>query len=56
MEKKYFNLKPINLIDLNPVQLKYYPFMISLDKCIGSCTVLTPEICVKKNQKTDILQ
>ena len=21
------------LIDLNPVELKYYPFMISLDKC-----------------------
>ena len=44
------------LIDLNPVQLKYYSFMISLDKCIGSCTVLTPEIRVKKNQKTYILQ
>ena len=25
------------LIDLNPVELKYYPFMISLDKCSGSC-------------------
>ena len=21
------------LIDLNPIELKYYPFMISLDKC-----------------------
>ena len=27
------------LIDFNPVKLKYYPFMISLDKCIGSCNV-----------------
>ena len=25
-----------NLIDLNPVELKYYPFMISLDKFSGS--------------------
>ena len=24
------------LIDLNPVELSYYPFMISLDKCDGS--------------------
>ena len=25
------------LIDLNPFELKYYPFMISLDNCKGSC-------------------
>ena len=25
------------LIDLNPVDFKYYHFMISLDKCSGSC-------------------
>ena len=25
------------LIGLNPVELNYYPFMISLDKCGGSC-------------------
>ena len=24
-------------IDVNPVELKYYPFMISLGKCSGSC-------------------
>ena len=24
------------LIDLNPVEFNYYPFMISLDKCDGS--------------------
>ena len=28
------------LIDLNPVELNYYPFMISLDKCNGSCNAL----------------
>ena len=26
-------------IDMNPVALKYYPFMISLNKCTGSCNV-----------------
>ena len=25
------------LFNLNPVELKYYPFMISLEKCSGSC-------------------
>ena len=29
-------IRPI-LIDLNPVELNYYPFMISLDKCNASC-------------------
>ena len=24
------------LIDLNPVEPEYYPFMVSLDKCSGS--------------------
>ena len=40
------------LIDLNPVELKYYPFMISLVKCSGSCNVLSPKICVPKPKKT----
>ena len=39
------------LLILNPVQLKYYPFMISLDKCSGSCDVLSPRICVPKTTK-----
>ena len=30
-----------SLEDLNPVDLNYYPFMISLDKCNGSCNTLT---------------
>ena len=39
-------------IDLNPVKLGYYPFMISLDKCSGRCNVLSSTICVpKKNKK-----
>ena len=38
-------------IDLNPVELQYYPFMISLDKCNGRCNVLTTKICVPKEIK-----
>ena len=38
-------------IDLNPVELKYYPLMISLDKCSGSCNVLSPKICIPKETK-----
>ena len=37
--------------DLNLVELKYCPFMISLDKCSGSCNVLSPKICVPKETK-----
>ena len=40
-----------SLIDLNPVELKYYPFMFSLYKCTGSCNVLSPKICVPKETK-----
>ena len=38
-------------IDMNPVKLKYYPFMISLNECTGSCNVLSPNICVPKETK-----
>ena len=43
-------IRPI-LIDLNPVELKYYQFMTNLDKCNGSCNVLSPKICVLKETK-----
>ena len=39
------------LIDMNPVELKYYPFMISINKSSGSCNVLSPKICVAKETK-----
>ena len=39
------------LIDLNSIDLKYYPFMISLDKCIQSFNILSPKISVPKNTK-----
>ena len=38
-------------IDFNPVELRYYQFMISLDKCNGSCNLLAPKICVPKNTR-----
>ena len=38
-------------IDVSPVDLKYYSFMTSLDKCTGSCNVLSPKICSKRNKR-----
>ena len=38
-------------IDMNPVKLKYYPFMISLNKCTGNCNVLSPKMSVPKETK-----
>ena len=43
------------LLDLSPVELKYYPFIISLDKCCGNRNVLSPKLYVpKKKQKTNV--
>ena len=43
------------LIGLNPDELKYYPSMISLVKCGGSCNVSSPKICVpKETKKTNV--
>ena len=39
------------LIDMSSDELKYYPFVISLNKCTGSCDVLSPKICVPKETK-----
>ena len=39
------------IIDLNPAEFKYYPFMISLDKYTGSCNVLSRKIYVPKETK-----
>ena len=38
-------------IDLNPVELKYYPFMISPNKYTESCNLLSPKVCVPKETK-----
>ena len=38
----------IPIIDMNPAELKYYIFMIGLNKYTGSSNVLSPKICVLK--------
>ena len=45
-----FMVRP-TLTDLNPVEFKYYPLMISLNKCAGSCNVSCPKIWVPKETK-----
>ena len=42
------------LIDLNYLGLKYYPIMISIDKCTGSCNALSPKNVFHKKQKTNV--
>ena len=39
------------LIDLNPVELNYYSFMISLDECSGSCMFYLQNYVFQKKQK-----
>ena len=56
--KKYLSLndkpwviKP-SLIDLNPVELKYYPFIFNVDKGSGRCNVSSPKICLPNEKNT----
>ena len=35
-------------IDLNPLELKYYLFIISLNKCNGGYKILFQKICIPK--------
>ena len=52
------NVRP-TLIDLNPVEFKYYPVMISLDKCSGSqnaADALSTKIFVPVKQMTQMLK
>ena len=39
------------LIDFNPVELKYYPFLISLGKYTVTCNVSFSKLCVPKEIK-----
>ena len=36
---------------MNPIELKYYSFMIKWTKCTGSCNDLSPKLCVPKETK-----
>ena len=47
------NVRP-TLIDLNPIEPKYYPFMISLDKSNGSSNVVSPKICIPKKKRVNV--
>ena len=38
-------------VDLNNIELKYYSFMISLNKLSGICNVLSPKMCFLKEKK-----
>ena len=53
---QFLNNKPcmvrLIMIDLSPVELKYYPLLVSLDNCNGSCNDLSPKICVPSKTKT----
>ena len=54
LNNKPFKVRP-TLIGFNPVDLKYYPFKISSDKCSGSCNVLMSyqqKFMFRKKQKT----
>ena len=51
----FVNLKPF-LLDLNPVEFKYYPFTITLDKCNGNCNTfndISDKKCVS-NKTEDV--
>ena len=40
------------LIDLNPIELIYYPLIVSLDKCTRGCNALSPKYVFQRKQKT----
>ena len=51
----FLNDKPcvgrLTINDQNHVELNYYLFIISSDKCPGRCNVLSPKICVLRETK-----
>ena len=53
LNDKPYMVRP-TLIDLNSIKLKYYSYIISLDKCNGSCHVLSPKICVPKKKRKEV--
>ena len=53
LNNKLCMVKP-TLIDLNPIELSYYPFLVSVDKCSGSCVLvddLSTKICIPNKPK-----
>ena len=41
----------LTVADMNPVELKYCPFMTSLNKCTGICNVFSPKIRAPEETK-----
>ena len=52
-EQQYMvSITIFTIFDMNPVELKYHSFMISLNKCTGGCNVLSTKIMsFKRNKK-----
>ena len=47
-------VKP-TLTDMNPVALKYYPFLISLNKCTARYNVVSPKnMCSKRKERHNV--
>ena len=51
MNHVWLDLLLLIIIDMNPVELKYYLFMICLNKCSGTCFVWSPKVFVLKETK-----
>ena len=51
LNEQQYMVRP-TIFDMNPVELKYYSFIISLNKCTGGCNVLSTKIMsFKRNKK-----
>ena len=53
LNSEQFMIRP-TLNDLNSIELNYHPFIISLDKCNGSCNAVgdfSTKICVPSETK-----
>ena len=51
LNEQQYMVRP-TIFDMNPVELKYYSFLISLNKCTGGCNVLSTKIMsFKRNKK-----
>ena len=51
LNEQQYMVRP-TIFDMNPIELKYYSFMISLNKCTGGCNVLSTKIMsFKRNKK-----
>ena len=51
MSHAWLDLLLLIIIDMNPVELKYCLVIICLNKCSGSCFVLSPKVFVLKETK-----